>query len=146
MLKPSNHNGDGDFEVGTAVGAPSLLPEGDHYIVGFRRAEQGTFCGAVRIFLWFQIVEPIEHAEKELYLCCPVPSSLKFGIGSKFVDAWRIAAGQWPMRRDRLSTKIFRGKYFRASIRSVTRSQHGDERPVEQHYSKVERLIERVTG
>lgn len=145
MRKADDHDVVGDLEVGTAVGTPLLLSEGDEYVVGFLRAERGTFCGTHRIFLWFRIIEP-KDAEADLYLCCPVPGNGKFGIGSKFVDAWRIAAGQWPTRRDRLSTKIFRGKYFRASVRTVTRSQHGDERPPGQHYSKIERLIGRVTG
>jgi hypothetical protein len=146
MRKPGNHDGGEDLDVGTAIGTPPLLPQGNDYVVGFLRAERGIFCGAGRIFLWFRIIEPIKDAGRELYLCCPVPDDGKFGIGSKFVDAWRIASGAWPTRRDRLSTKVFRGHYFKASIQTVTRSQHGDERPATQHYSKIERLIERVTG
>lgn len=146
MPKAGNHDDGGDLDVGIAVGAPPLLTEGDFYVVGFLGAERGTFCGAGRIFLWFRIIQPIEGAGKELYLCCPIPDTGKFGIGSKFVDAWRIAAGKWPARRDRLSTKVFRGQYFRAAVRTVMRSQHGEERPAAQHYSKIERLIERQTG
>lgn len=146
MRQKGDHGDDDDLEVGTAIGTPPKLPETDEYIVGFIRAEKGKFCGKERIFLWFKIVQPNEHAETELYLCCPVPDNKKFGIGSKFVDAWRVAAGRWPLRRDRLSTKIFRGKYFQASIRTVKHSQHGVKRPECQWYSKVDRLIEVVAG
>lgn len=135
-----------DLDVGTAVGTPPLLPKGDDYVVSFLRAEKGTFCGRGRIFLWFTIVEPAKAAGKNLYLCCPVPDNGNFGMGSKFVDAWRIATGKWPTRRDRLSTKVFHGRYFRAAVRTVTCNQHKEERPEEQHYSKIERLIEKMTG
>ena len=135
-----------DIDVGTATEPPPQLPDGDNYIVGFLRAECGMFCGKSRLFLWFQIVEPGEHVGRKVYLCCPVPENGKFGHGSKFVDAWRVAKGQWPSRVDRLSTKVFRGSYFRAALRTVTRNQYGDERPENQHYSKIDRLIERIAG
>lgn len=139
-------NDDVDIDVGTAIGPPPRLPNGDTYVVGFVRASEGVFCGKARLFLWFQIVEPTEYAGQQIYLCCPKPEKGRFGIGSKFVEAWRVAAGQWPARRDRLSTKVFRGSYFRAAVRTVTRNQHGDERPENDHYSKIDRLIERVAG
>ena len=137
---------DTDIDLGTATEPPPRLPNGENYVVGFLRGEKGMFCGKLRIFLWFQVIEPGEHAGRQLYLCCPIPENGKFGIGSKFVEAWRVATGRWPTRRDRLTPKVFRGCYFRAALRTVTRNQYGDERPESQHYSKIDRLIERVNG
>jgi hypothetical protein len=142
----SQHNSEEDIILGTAAGPPPKLPEGNDYIVGYVHAETGNFLGIGRLFLWFKIVDPIEHSGKELYLCCPVPNNRKFGMGSKFVEAWRIAKGQWPTRRDRLSTNVFRGHYFKACIKTVMRNKDAEERPPDQHYSKIDHLIERVAG
>ena len=131
--------------LGTADGPPPKIPEGE-YTIGFLRAETGILRGKRRVFLWFRIVDPGEHVGKELYLCCPVPENGKFGMGSKLVEAWRIAKGQWPTRRDRLSVNVFRGLYFRAAIKTVMKNQDGEERPVDQHYSKIDHLIERINS
>jgi hypothetical protein len=139
---PTGH----DLEVGTVAEVPACIPPSDQYIVAFLRAERGVFCGRGRIFLWFRIVEPSEHKEKRLYLCCVEPSNKKFGLGSKFVASWMIATKKYPARRDRLSTDVFRNKYFRAEVKTVTKNQNGTERPPTQWYSKVERLIEIAAG
>src|SRR5262245_54765054 len=100
-----------DLEVGTVAELPARVPPGAEYIVGFIRVGQGMFHGRGRIFLWFEIVSPLEHTGKRLYLCCPEPRGKTFGFGSKFVSAWMVAMGRRPVRRDRLSTSVFRGKY-----------------------------------
>jgi hypothetical protein len=141
----NQHEHDEDLILGTVAGLPPKLPQGI-YTVGFLRAERGSLRGKGRVFLWFKIVDPIEHSGKELYLCCPLPDNGKFGMGSKFVEAWRIAKGQWPTRRDRLSTNVFRGHYYKACVKTVMKNQDSEERPVDQHYSKIDHLIERVTG
>ena len=135
-----------DLEVGTVADIPASVPPGDQYVVAFVRAERGIFLGRGRIFLWFEIVAPHEWMEKRLYLCCPEPVGKQFGLGSKFLAAWMVASGRFPTRRDRLSTHVFRNKYFRAEVKTVMKDQYGDERPSIQHYSKVERLIEVVAG
>src|ERR1041385_6948725 len=61
-----------DLFFGVAGEALPHLPPGES-VVGFDHREFGNFCSRWRMFLWFRVIEPIEHAGKRLYLCCPYP-------------------------------------------------------------------------
>jgi hypothetical protein len=147
--KPSAVQGQTDtaeVTLGEMGIVPPLMPAGE-YVVGWLRAEQGEFRGRKRWFLWFRIVEGL-HVGEELYLCCPFPKDERrsFGLGSKLVAAMTMATGQTPRRRDRLSTRVFAGKYFVAKVRTVTTDQDCLERSPEDHYSVIEKLIAIAAG
>ena len=129
-----------NYIIGTAAETPPLIPEGE-YTAAFLRCDRAKFYGRERLFLWFRIVTPGEWQGKELYMVCPVPQNKSFGIGSKFYAAWTIAAGRIPKRRYPLSIAVFRKKYFRVLVTTVTTNQNGEKRPIEERYSKIDRLI-----
>lgn len=143
---PPCHSRD-DVDLGEVGHVPPLVPDGVYEFV-FVRAERGRFEKRERTFLWFRIATPGDHLGLELYLACPHPSDggRKFGLGSKLVAAATVALGQRPKRRDRLSTKIFRNKVFRARTRTVTKDSKGNERPRTDQYSTLDTLLSAETG
>jgi len=138
---PISTGDEDDLIVGQANESPPLLPEGEHR-VAFVRPSRGRFLGRERIFLWFRIIEAGEHFGEEVYLVCPLPEHGKrFGIGSKFFKAWCLAAGRKPTPRERLSTRVFKGKVYRVEVKTVKKDQDGRDKPAHEHYSKIDRLI-----
>ncbi|UVT19825.1 MAG: hypothetical protein H8K03_18890 [Nitrospira sp.] len=79
-------------------------------------------------------------------MAATIPSNGRFSLSSKYLQQWSIAAGKRPSRRDRLTTKIFRGKVFLARVRTVTTGHDGRERDVAWHYSVIDSLIEVRAG
>ena len=99
---------------------PPKIPNGD-YTVAFMKSEHGSFAGKDRLFIWFVIVDG-DYRGKHMYLCCPIPKKKasgqrKLALGSKLVDTWSVATGRMPIRTDRLSIKVFRNLYFKATVR-----------------------------
>jgi hypothetical protein len=135
-----------DVTIGEMGIVPPLVPEGE-YILGFVRSEKGGFCGRDRWFLWFAIIEG-KYEGEHLYMCCAGPKQNKrtFGLGSKLVAAITLATGRTPRRRDRLSTGVFHGKYFRGVVRTVKTDQDEHERPKHEWYSVIDRLIAIAAG
>src|SRR5262245_35461224 len=106
-----------------------LVPKGDHYIVAFTRAEQKWLWGKrLKMFLHFKIVSPTEYLGVHLFMAANVPQKNRWTVGYKFFRAWTLASGRRPFRRDRLSTAVFRGKYFRARVKIVETSAKDTQR------------------
>lgn len=121
---------------------PPLLPPGDHYVVAFNRAEQKRLWGKrLKLFMHFEIVSPAEHTGTSLFLAANVAHDGKWGIGFKFYRLWALAAGYRPKRRDRLSTSVFRGKYFRARVKTIEVSSKNTKRALGAQYSIVDELL-----
>jgi hypothetical protein len=138
---------DSDLNFDDRGDVPPLLAEGDHYVVSFVRPEK-AWLGKYRqkIYLYFEIVEPQQHRGDVLWMACNYPEKGRFGPSSKFWLQWVIAGGRRPMRADRLSTKVFRAKYFRARMRTVTRTTTQEARTPAQCYSVIDTLLEVVAG
>ena len=140
-----------DIEFPSLAEMPALLPEGV-YEMAFVRAEKYEFKSWKRwkIFLWFQVVTSGNELGQKLYMGCTAPGKGRVALGSKYWLAWTVAAGRRPERRDRLSTKIFRGKVFLGRVRTVKKKTDKDgyhtARLPEQYYSTIDELIERCTG
>ena len=131
---------DDDF-LGMAGATPPLLPD-DEYVGPFLRAERGRVERRERWFLWFAVSTPGDFLGAELYLSCPFPENKgSFGLGSKLIAAYAVAAGGIPRRRDRISKTVFRNKMFRFKTRTVTKDGKGAPRPVGSHYSVIDYLI-----
>lgn len=133
-----------DLDIGLSEEATPLLPPGE-YEVGFLRAS-GKFKGFQRdnIYLSFQVITPGAHAGKTLYLAARISSPL--AASSKYVRAWSIAAGYVPARRDRLSTKTFKGKAFRVLVETVKKDEHRRKLPALLQYSTIGMLLEKTAG
>ena len=136
-----------EMDFGHIGRVPPLVPEAD-YQIGFVRAEKGRFKNRERLFIYFRIVSHGEHFGKELYLVAPCPSNggRIFGLGSNLVAAATVALGHIPTRRDRLSTRMFRGKIFLAKTRTVKLDQDQDERRPQDHYSVIKKLLSVEAG
>ena len=138
---------DADMDLGCAANVPPLVPVGEYSVV-FSRASVGVFQKVGRTFLWFKIFTPGDHVGAELYLSCrhPADGRRHFGLGSKMVAAATIALGHLPKRRNRITTRIFREKVFRARVRTVVKDATGRARPRESQYSVIDSLLSLEAG
>jgi hypothetical protein len=138
-----------DVEVVCNVDRPSHIPEGN-YEVGFVRAEDAHLWGRRKLFLHFKVVQAGEWVGTPLFMCMNLPTNGHFSISSKYLQQWSLAAGKATSRRDRLSTKVFRGKIFSARVRTVTSYVHSSrkimERDPSNFYSVIDHLIEVKAG
>jgi hypothetical protein len=125
---------------------PPAIPDGEDYQLGFLRAEQSSYRGRLKVYLWFQMITEGEWFGQKFYMCCNVIKKGKWTAACKFWQAWVLATGQRPMRADRMSTSVFRNKVFRARMRTVRKTATQAERTPAQRYSVVDELLEVMAG
>jgi len=139
MLKHKlNHreeNRTDDIELPCNATIPPAIPDGEHYEVAFVHAERAYIFKSEKIYLWFKIITPGDWIGQELYMACSVARLGKWGPSHKFYLAWVFAADRKPNRVDRMSTKVFRNKVFRARIRTVGKTASQKTRTIAQRYS-----------
>lgn len=136
-----------DIEFEFDAELPPLVPPGDNYTVAFRRAERRWLWGKrVKLFMRFQVVAPAQFAGLPLFMFCNVPPGGKWGVGFKFFRAWCLASGYRPQRKDRLSTSVFRGKYFRARVKTVASASNQTTRALGAKYSIIDDLLHIEAG
>ncbi|NOS83152.1 MAG: hypothetical protein HOP32_16380 [Nitrospira sp.] len=139
--KPSQPPADAEQLLGVVRSLPPLVPDAEYTGV-FSRAERGRVERRERWFIWLAISMPGPHLKKELYLSCPCPErGGPFGLSSKLVKAVTIATGALPERRDRITTKVFKGKLFRFQTRTVKHDKDEVLRPKSEHYSVIDKLL-----
>jgi len=139
-----------DIEIECKFDPPPLIPE-QKYEVGFVRAEiVKNLWGRKKIFLYFQVLQSGEYFGVILFLAMNLPSDGRFSESSKFLQQWTLASGALPKRRDRLSTKVFRGKVFVGEVRTVKKIAHSSgrlkERESSSFYSVIDQLVEVRAG
>ena len=140
----TDDNGD-DFSLEFDSELPPLLPSGN-YTVAFLRAEKKWLWGKrLKIFMHFEIVGPT-HGGVRLFMGCNVPIKTKWSVGFKYFQAWTLAAGHRPKRKDRLSTCVFRNKYFLAQVKVVTKTAKGTVRSNGAQYSVIDELLSIEAG
>jgi hypothetical protein len=125
---------------------PPLVPSGN-YIVSFLHAEKKWLWGKrLKVFLHFEIISPEAFAGVRLFMAANVPQKNNWRVGYKFFRAWTMASGRRPKRRDRLSTKVFRNKYFIARVKVVEKTAKGTMRSEAAKYSLIDELLEVEAG
>lgn len=125
---------------------PPLVPAGN-YVVAFVRAERKWLWGKrLKVFMHFNIVRPAPHAGLRLFMAANVPRKHRWTVGFKFFRAWALAAGRRPARRDRLSTSVFRDKFFVARVKVVEKTSKDTVRPAGARYSIIDELLEIEAG
>lgn len=134
-----------DLEFGGDAEIPPLIPDGEYEVIFLRAEKKERLWGGTKVFLHFQIVDSGEYQGQELYMACNVKREGKWGVSSKYFQAWVLAAGRKPDRVDRMSTKVFQGKVFLAKVRTVTKDSKNLPRPLLLQYSIIEDLVQRLT-
>lgn len=146
----STSPGDDDIEVECNVDRPPLIPEGEYSLAFVRAERKNNLWGRTKLFLHFAVIDPGEHHGKVLFMSMNFPQSGNFPLTSKFLQQWSIASGVQPRRRDRLSTKVFKGKAFVGHVRTVKFFVHSDKkmkpRDPSTYYSVISHLIEVLVG
>src|SRR5262245_53473665 len=135
-----------DVEFPCNSDIPPAIPDGDDYLVRFVRAEQSHQWNCEKVFLWFELLTPGEWVGTHFFMACNAKSDGRWGPAHKYLQAWILANGAPPKRRDRMSTRVFRDKVFRARMSAVTQNANKTSRTPAQQYSVVDQLLERVGG
>ena len=137
---------DEDLDFPNNGDIPPAIPNGDHYALAFIRAEEKYLWGQHKLFLWFEIVTPGDCVGVHLFMACTIPRKGRWTAACKFWRAWVLAAGKRPQRTDRMSTRVFRNKYFRGRVRKVTKSSKQIPLTPDQQYSVIDELLEVTAG
>jgi len=137
---------DQDLSFPNNADIPSAIPDGEHYEMSFLRAEQVSYRGRMKVYLWFQMLSPGEWHGKEFYMACNVAPKGRWTASSKYWQAWVLAAGKRPMRTDRMSTAVFKNTVFRVRMRKVLKTSNQTDRTPAQQYSVVDELLEVLVG
>ncbi len=149
MKKEKPVSQDGDDDVVAVDETPPLIEEG-MYEVGFvRETENYPMFNARHVRLVFKILDAGPHCEKELcmdFRVEPRKGKKSMASSSKFVRAATVALGHPPTRNDRVSMNVFRGKAFRAIVRTVKKDAQRRPLPPVSYYSVVDMLWEKTAG
>jgi len=133
---------DVDFSISHAL--PQLIEPG-HYHWQCNAVDVNDHFKRIRkAYLRGVIVPPSPCCGAELFMVINL-SAKRAGIKSKMLQSW-IAAnwGQRPQRRDRLSTRIFKGAIFMVEVVTVIPKTEDEKDVPELAYSVVKKLLERV--
>lgn len=149
VTKLINVPADEDVDLGYLEERPALIPEGQ-YEVGYRRAST-RFKGFGRdnVYLYFSIITPGEHVGLELYLpvrVSPLKGCTSMSPTSAITRAVTVALGFVPPRRDRFTTKVFKGKAFKCTVETVKVDSRKRKLPLVNQYSRIGILLERTAG
>jgi hypothetical protein len=136
-----------DLEFSCEGNDHPLVPPGD-YEVTFVKAEKMRQWNSTKVFLWFRIQSFGEWHGLSLLLPCNLKDVGKVSTRSQYYRNWVVAAGRKPDRfdRKRMTTRIFKGKVFLARVVTVKKDQKRLPLPPELHYSKIEGLLNSLTG
>jgi len=120
---------------------PPVVPDGDRYEAIFIKSEQASFAGQPKVYLKFRLVSPSGFLEEEFYMACNVAARGRWRTSSKFYRSWVLANGKRPIRGDRLSISVFKGKVFQVRMRRVEKDYRQNPLPPENQYSVIDSLI-----
>ena len=126
---------------------PPKIPEGLYKAV-FVRAETAVVFKCPKIFLYFRIVQMGSFYETELYRPYRVYAIAGKGRSTKFtlkprselLRMLRRISGS-PVRRDRASLSVLRGKVLQIQVRTVTKDYRQRVLPDFDQYSVIEDVI-----
>jgi len=159
----------GDFEVIADGDSLPVVPEGLYVALAVGRAEKFDFLGVKRVALSFRLIEgPVgsdessehgidrEHPQYKagrdeiLSMYYPVgltpDGRVKAGPSSKFRRDWEEAAGSKSTRDDRMSPKVFKGKFFLVKVALVKTDSDRDPLGELSRYSVVRKVIRLLPG
>jgi hypothetical protein len=125
------------------------LAEPGVYQVAFDREERARPWGRDVWYIHMKIVEPGEHHGKPvLFPLSGLPRKKRPRRGFKLVSSFIIATGRKPPRDlwRMKPSQFLSGCVFTAMLRTSSKNANGVTLPEAAHYSKVDYLVERVSG
>ena len=159
----------GDFEVIADGDSLPVVPEGLYVALAVGSAEKFDFMGGKRVAVSYRLIEgPVGSGESSehgidrghpqykagrneiLPIYYPVGSTpdgrLKARANTKYRKAWVIAADRKPARGDRMSPKVFEGKFFLVKVALVKTDSDKDPLGELSRYSVVRKMIRLLPG
>ena len=128
------------------------IPDGTYQVCFIRVEERTSHHNSLKMYLWFKIVNCIEHTDTELFMAMNLLDSKtgkrfkKVPRASKYYEQWVIANNnKLPSRNDRMSPQIFKGALFEGVVKTVKPEfADGTAKPDCFHYSIVHYLKRRL--
>ena len=146
-----------EAQIGPETDPAPLFPDGQVVVVRVIECRiERSFNGSWRARLTCEVIENSQSGEAEgreygsrlfLYIKLPRRRGAKGPFGparqrSKFYRMWTLVnGGTPPMRRDRMSLRVFRERVFQARTRVVKKDTHGHPLPEPLWYSVVEEFV-----
>jgi hypothetical protein len=117
------------------------VPEGEYDARAFRANYKKSIGGERRLFIWFELIGGQADGVR-LFMACPIPRNERPSPSSKFYQAWTIAnGGRPPKRNDRMSLRIFENRLLRVRVVTVKTDYRQRTRPPSRWYSIVSEVI-----
>jgi len=125
---------------------PAVIPDGIYEAVCFKHDEAYLFK-SLKLFLHFEIISPAEYKGIKIQMYFNMPVNRRLAQGSKYYKTW-VMVNDWkqPSRNTKMSPKLFKNKVFRVKTFKAKPKHNGKEMPESQQYSKVEEIVEVITG
>lgn len=134
-----------DLEGYFEAGEPRpLIPEGNYKarVIGYKKK---NYRWGEKIEFKFQIDEPCEYKGIELSMYMNVYK--KYNPASTYYEAWVIAKGSKPPRKDKMTPRIFLGGLFEVIVTTVKpKHKDGSYKKEILHYSKIDEIKDRIIG
>jgi hypothetical protein len=145
MMVPQRVANTNEADTLKAESSRTMIPDGDYVAVCYRTRVVHSFGKAKKLEVWFRVVEGC-HAGAELAMYCTYPEG-RITASRKLYIQWSLAIGRRPIKGERFSQKVFRGKMFRVAVRKVPRQfKDGTPMPDYLSYSVVDTIKETITG
>jgi len=124
-----------------------VIPDGIYEAICFKH-DKAYYGKSLKLFLHFEIIAPSEYKEIKVFLPFNMPNDGRLAQGSKYYKTW-VMVNDWkqPTRNAKLAPRIFINKVFKVeTCKAKPKDNGGIEMPESQHYSKVNRIVEVITG
>lgn len=134
-----------EFDIRPKTDPLPRIPEGEYEAVCFK-VEVSRYLGSEKkLYVHFRIING-EYQGTELFETLNF-NYKSFPRGSKYYTDWSIANGKLPIRKDKMSPKVFKEKAFLVKVRDVKpKHEDGTTKPEIFWYSVIDRIIEKVAG
>jgi len=125
-----------------------LIPEGKYEAQCIKIEKGYSHSSSRKIFLHFKIVDWMNFDDPPVIFMAMNDPGRKVSVGTKYYQNWVIANGnRLPIRKDRMSPKIFLDGMFEVYVETVKpKFPDKEERPDCFHYSKVQYIKRRLAG
>ncbi len=123
-----------------------VIPDGTYDAVCFKH-DKAFYGKSLKLFLHFEIIAPGEYKGIKLFLPFNMSPNRRLAQGSKYYKAWVLVNGwKQPTRNAEMSPRLFINKVFKVETCKAKPKDNEINMPESQHYSKVKRIVEVLTG
>jgi hypothetical protein len=126
----------------------TLLPEAAEYTVAFVSDQRKDDYGNEKYNILMEIAEGPERGRRIHLFTPPIPKKKSPRPNFKYCAIWVACTERRPPKDlwKRRPRNFMKDCLFRVSVTTVKKNSKGFDQPTQLHYSKVDRILERVAG